>query len=128
MSKSEPWKLFSLIIIIIIKQTTTSVLRISHINYLVVTGTHPSMRAHEPHNQQNSQALARSQHKLDLVQLKQVLKGVQLKYVLEEKHNSRMYLRKYLRKYNSRKFSRMYWRKDKSGKYSVKYSRMYLRK
>ena len=42
------------------------------------------MRAHKPYNQQNSQTSARSQHKLDLVQLKNVLEEVQLKYVLEE--------------------------------------------
>ena len=62
---------------------TTSILRIRYINYLVVTSTHPSVRAYQSHNKQNSQASTRSQHKLDLVQLKKVLNEVQLEYVIE---------------------------------------------
>ena len=48
---------------------TTSILRIRYINYLVVTSTHPSVRAYKPQHKQNSQASTRSQHKLDLATL-----------------------------------------------------------
>lgn len=62
MSESEQRKLCSLIIAITITQMTTSLLCISHIKYLRVTSTHPSMHAHKPHNKQNSQLSAQSQH------------------------------------------------------------------
>ena len=62
MSESESQKLLLLIITITITQMTTSLLCISHITYFVVTSTHPSMCTHKPHNKQNSQLSARSQH------------------------------------------------------------------
>ena len=51
---------------------TTSLLSISHINYLVVTSTCPSMRVHESHNKQNSQPSAQSQHMFKLQHLNRV--------------------------------------------------------
>ena len=62
MFESEQRKLCSLNIAITITQMATSQLCISHIKYLRVTSTHPSMHAHRPHNKQNSQLSAQSQH------------------------------------------------------------------
>ena len=71
----------------------TSIVHISHINYLLVTSTHPSMRAHEHttsrtakpwHNPNTYLTWYNSGKSLKEVQLKYVLGEVQFEDVLEE--------------------------------------------